>query len=92
MSPIVGEGGAFVDVVGIDIGFGFTKVTNGKDVLLFKSIFGEAVEVQFKDNILDRAKKHEHLHIEFDGNAFFVGELAEYQSNVRFLPWTRTSL
>jgi plasmid segregation protein ParM len=73
-----------VDVVGIDIGFGFTKATNGKDVLLFKSVFGEAVEVQFMDNILDHTEKYEHLHIEFDGNAFFVGELAEYQSNVRF--------
>ena len=36
-----------MDVLGIDIGFGFTKATNGKDTIIFKSITGEATDIQF---------------------------------------------
>ena len=70
-------------VVGIDIGFGFTKGTDGKDLLIFKSIFGEAAEIQFREQLLTVAGPDEYLHIELDGEAFFVGELAERQSHVR---------
>lgn len=70
-------------VVGIDIGFGFTKGTNGKDLLVFKSIFGEAAEIQFREQLLSASNPDEYLHIEMDGQSFFVGELAERQSHVR---------
>ena len=43
-------------VVGVDIGFGFTKATNGRDSLVFKSIFGEASEIQFREQFLDGAE------------------------------------
>ncbi len=72
-----------MDVVGIDIGFGFTKATNGRASLVFKSIFGEASEIQFRERFLENAGSEEHLHIETDKGSFFVGELAERQSNVR---------
>lgn len=72
-----------MEVVGIDIGFGFTKVTNGKDSLIYKSVLGEAAEIQYQEQILEDAEKEEHLHIEVGDDAYFVGELAERQSNVR---------
>ncbi len=70
-------------VVGIDIGFGFTKATNGRDNLIFKSIFGEASDIQYREQLLGQTNQEEHLHLEIDGNSYFVGELAERQSNVR---------
>jgi hypothetical protein len=33
----------------VDIGFGFTTGTNGRDVVVFKAIFGEAAEIQFRE-------------------------------------------
>jgi len=73
-----------VDLLGIDVGFGFTKATNGRDVLVFKSILGEATEIQYREQLLDAGPREEHLHLEVDGTFYFAGELAERQSNARF--------
>ena len=73
-----------VDVIGIDIGFGFTKAVKGRETIIFKSILGEAAEIQYTEALLDEAENDEFLHLEFDGTSHFVGELAERQSNVRF--------
>jgi plasmid segregation protein ParM len=73
-----------VEIIGIDIGFGFTKATNGRESLVFKSVLGEATELQFREQILVDAADEEHLQVEVDGKSYFVGELAERQSNVRF--------
>jgi len=73
-----------VEILGIDIGFGFTKATNGRDSLIFKSVLGEATEIQFREHLLSDVGKEEFLQIELDGKAYFLGELAERQSNVRF--------
>ncbi|WP_432822785.1 hypothetical protein [Trichloromonas sp.] len=73
-----------MEILGIDIGFGFTKATNGNESLVFKSVFGEATDVQFRELILADAAQDEHLQIDVDGKSYFLGELAERQSNVRF--------
>ncbi len=80
----------FVEIVGIDIGFGFTKATNGQETLVFKSVLGEATDIQFREKILDGAAGEEHLQIEVDGKSYFLGELAERQSNVRFFTLDQT--
>lgn len=72
-----------MQVIGLDIGFGFTKATNGHETRIFKSVFGEATDLQFRDNLLKDSTPEEHLHIEVDGNGYFVGELAERQSKNR---------
>jgi plasmid segregation protein ParM len=69
--------------VGIDIGFGFTKAYNGRDAIAFKSIFGEATDIQYREQLLGTPRAEEHLHVETGGKGYFVGELAERQSNVR---------
>jgi len=71
------------NIIGIDIGFGFTKATDGRDFLVFKSIYGEAVDFQFRENLLDTSRNDEHLQIEIDGASYFVGELSERQSTSR---------
>jgi len=73
-----------VEILGIDIGFGFTKATNGRDSLVFKSVLGEATDIQFQEQVLADASSDDHLQAEIDGKAYFIGELAERQSNVRF--------
>ncbi len=72
-----------MEIVGIDIGFGFTKATNGSRSLVFKSILGEATDIQFKGAILGDGAPDENIQIELDGRTCFVGEMAERQSNVR---------
>lgn len=72
-----------MEIIAIDIGFGFTKATNGSRSLVFKSILGEATEIQFKGGVLGETSPDENIQIELDGNSYFVGEMAERQSNVR---------
>jgi len=73
-----------VEIIGIDIGFGFTKATNRRDSLIFKSVLGEATDIQYQEAVLTEASKDDHLQAEIDGKSYFFGELAERQSNVRF--------
>jgi plasmid segregation protein ParM len=72
-----------MEIMAIDIGFGFTKATNGTRSLAFKSILGEATDIQFKGGILSEGSADENIQIEVDGRSCFVGEMAERQSNVR---------
>ncbi len=72
-----------MEVVGIDIGFGFTKATNGKSFLAFKSIFGDAADIQYRERLIGDSRKDEYLHLEIEGKPTFVGELAERHSSVR---------
>ena len=67
---------------GIDIGFGFTKATNGKESIIFKSIMGEAIDFHIPVNILTNDIP-DRLHVILDGQSYFVGDFAEQQSNAR---------
>ena len=73
-----------MEVVGLDIGFGYTKASNGKRSMIFKSVYGEASELQFKEQLLSGSEQEDHLEIEIDGVSYFAGELAERQSTERF--------
>jgi len=70
-----------MEVLGIDIGFGFTKATNGKETIIFKSIFGEAADIQFWADFGEDTPT-DHIHVTIDGKSYFVGDLAEQQSSV----------
>jgi plasmid segregation protein ParM len=67
---------------GIDIGFGFTKATDGKESIIFKSIMGEAIDFQIPVNLITNDIDNK-LHVTLDGQSYFVGDFAEQQSNVR---------
>ena len=68
-------------LLGIDIGFGFTKATDGKQTVIFKSIFGDANDIQFWTDFSENPVL-DHLHVTIDGKSYFIGDLAEQQSSV----------
>jgi len=70
-----------MQILGIDVGFGFTKATNGKDTFIFKSIFGEDANIQFWADFGDDTPT-DHIHVTIDGKSYFIGDLAEQQSSV----------
>jgi plasmid segregation protein ParM len=71
-----------VKVLAADIGFGYTKATDGRQFQIFKSILGEANEAQFAESLLP-ATQAQPRHFEIGDEAFFVGDLAETQSRGR---------
>ncbi|MFP4475280.1 MAG: hypothetical protein ACLFOY_06945 [Desulfatibacillaceae bacterium] len=71
-----------MELLGIDVGFGFTKATNGKEFIMFKSVIGEATELQFWSD-LAQGPLTNNLHVSIDDKSYFVGDLAERQSDVR---------
>ena len=71
-----------MQILGIDLGFGFTKATNGQRSLVVKSVIGEAEE-QFGGRVTDTPRDEDHLHLELEDRSVFVGELAERQSSLR---------
>lgn len=71
-----------MDVVGVDIGFGFTKATDGREFVLFKSVLGEATDIRFSLPIV-KSEAGPCMHVEMDGRAYFVGDFAEQHSDTR---------
>ena len=83
-----------MQVIGVDLGFGFTKATDGNRSVIFKSVIGEATSQQFSGSLLRLGETAEpasttesgvgeHIHLELEAGEYFFGELAERQSNVR---------
>lgn len=69
-------------VLAADIGFGYTKTTDGRQSQIFKSVIGEANEAPFSEALLSGQKQHPR-HFKLGEEAFFVGDLAESQSRGR---------
>ncbi|MCU0560179.1 MAG: ParM/StbA family protein [Desulfobacterales bacterium] len=67
-------------VLGIDIGFGFTKATNGRSTIIFKSLSGEAADIQYWADF-GESQPVDQIHVSIDGKSYFIGELAEQQSS-----------
>lgn len=68
-----------MEIVGIDVGFGFTKAYNGRESIVFKSVIGEATDIQFHSHLGDDASTS-NLHITLEGKSYFIGSYAELQS------------
>ncbi len=68
-----------MEIVGIDVGFGFTKAFNGRDSVIFKSLIGDATEIQFRSFMGDRSPTA-NLHITLEDQTYFIGSYAELQS------------
>lgn len=69
-------------ILATDIGFGYTKATDGRLNQIFKSIVGEANPGQFAEAVLP-SQVAQPRHFVIDGREVFVGELAESQSRGR---------
>lgn len=70
-----------MEIVGIDVGFGFTKAYNGKNSVIFKSLIGDAADIQFRSSLGD-ASATSNLHITLNDKTYFLGSYAELQSNI----------
>jgi len=71
-----------MDYLGVDVGFGYTKAYNGERSIIFKSILGDAADIQFQSGFSEGGLL-ENLHVTVDGRDYYVGDMAEKQSNVR---------
>lgn len=71
-----------MEIVGIDVGFGFTKAFNGINSVIFKSLIGDPTDIQFNSSIGDNTSAS-NLHVTLDNKSYFIGHYAEMQSNVR---------
>ena len=70
-----------MEIVGIDVGFGFTKAYNGKNSVIFKSLIGDATDIQFQA-ALGESSATSNLHITLNDKTYFLGNYAELQSNI----------
>lgn len=70
-----------MEILGIDVGFGFTKAYNGKNSVIFKSLMGDAADIQFQSSLGDAASTSK-LHITLEDKTYFLGSYAEQQSNI----------
>ena len=71
-----------MEIVGIDVGFGFTKAYNGKNSVIFKSLIGDATDIQFR-SFLGEDSSTSNLHITLEDKSYFLGSYAELQSTIR---------
>ena len=71
-----------MQVLGLDVGFGFTKASNGRLTQVFKSVVGDATEATFGEALIP-GKSELGRHLQLNGETFYVGELAEQQSRGR---------
>lgn len=71
-----------MQILATDIGFGYTKATDGRQVQAFKSVVGEAVASQFADTLLP-AQAAAPRHFVIGDEEIYIGEVAEAQSRGR---------
>jgi plasmid segregation protein ParM len=68
--------------IGVDLGYGFVKVLNGDKGLKFSSVVGIGKELEF-NSFIDLPKNFlDELVVEYNGDCYFVGDLAVRQSNL----------
>ena len=70
-----------MEIIGIDVGFGFTKAYNGKNSVIFKSVIGDATDIQFSTS-LGESSSTSNLHVTLDDKSYFLGSYAELQSSI----------
>jgi len=70
-----------MEIVGIDVGFGFTKAYNGKNSVILKSLIGDATDIQFRSSLGEESSTS-NLHITMNDKSYFLGNYAELQSNI----------
>ena len=70
-----------MEIIGIDVGYGFTKAYSGQNSVIFKSLIGDAPDIQFMSSMGDAATAA-NLHITLDNKTYFLGAYAERQSSL----------
>lgn len=68
--------------IGIDLGYGFVKATDGEREFIFPSVVGTARELRYRSEFADLSSGLSNLVIAVDGRRYFVGDLAIRQSEI----------
>lgn len=68
--------------VGIDLGYGFVKATDGEREVVFPSVVGSARELRYRSEFADLSNGVSNLSVALDGRRYFVGDLAIRQSEI----------
>jgi plasmid segregation protein ParM len=72
----------FPKQIGIDLGYGYVKVTDGQKEYIFPSTVGLGTELKFNSLLLNFKKPTDNLVITVDSKKYFVGDLAIRQSQI----------
>jgi plasmid segregation protein ParM len=68
--------------IGIDLGYGFVKMQDGPGELVFPSVVGIGKEIKFFSGMIKKDVKTDNISIVYDGQRYFVGDLAMRQSDI----------
>jgi plasmid segregation protein ParM len=75
--------------VGLDVGYGYTKAMDDKQVICFPSVISPAVELKFKSWEEHPHPYPDHLAITLEGETFFVGNLALHHGRFAYATLNR---
>jgi plasmid segregation protein ParM len=73
-------------VIGLDIGYGYTKAVGSNGIATLPSVIGPAVTIKYHDDLADNGRG---LTLEAGGKAWFVGQQARLQSPFTICPRAR---
>lgn len=68
--------------IGIDLGFGFVKASNGDTDYIFPSVVGAGQDLTYRSELTTYVEPIENLAVTIDGKKYFVGDLAIRQSEI----------
>jgi plasmid segregation protein ParM len=68
--------------IGIDLGYGFVKVTDGATDYVFPSVVGAGVDLTYHSELTTYIDPIQNLVVSIDGKKYFVGDLAIRQSEI----------
>lgn len=68
--------------IGIDLGFGFVKASNGEKDYIFPSVVGAGQDLTYRSELTTYVDPIENLAVTIEGKKFFVGDLAIRQSEI----------
>lgn len=68
--------------IGIDLGYGYVKVSDGNKEFVFPSTVGVGADLRFNSLLLNFKKPTDNLAITVDNKKYFVGDLAVRQSPI----------
>jgi plasmid segregation protein ParM len=71
-------------IIGVDLGYGFVKVTDGKKDKMFPSVVGQARPLRYVTEGALEPNSIKNLDVIVDGQEYFVGDLANRQSDIVF--------
>ena len=68
--------------IGIDIGYGYVKVSDGQQEVIYPSTVGVGTELKFNSLLMNLKKPVDNLVITVDNKKYFAGDLAIRQSQI----------